>query len=72
MHDRVPAETAPKCTPSAGVETDMVNTEKTSAVMVHIDEMIGERGLFVEVHKGTISGVMNLTVFPITDTRDMA
>jgi hypothetical protein len=72
VHDRIPAKTAVKGAAPAGIEADMVNTEEAASVVVHIDEMIGERRLLFEVYKKTISGMMNLTVFPITDTGDMA
>jgi hypothetical protein len=65
---RFPAEGTTVSATSTGVETDMILTEKPSSVMIHIDEMIGKRGLFVEFYKSTIGGAMNLTVFLITDT----
>jgi hypothetical protein len=69
---RFPAEGATESTASARVETDMIPAEKTSPVVIHIDEMIGKRRLFVEFYKSTIGGVMNLTVFLITDTGNIA
>jgi hypothetical protein len=72
VHDRIPAKTATKCTAPARVEADMVNTEKTPPIVTHIDEVIGERGLVVEVHKRTIGGVMDFTIFPVADTGNIA
>jgi hypothetical protein len=69
---RLPAKSATERTASARIEANMVNTEEASSVEVHIDEMIGERGLFVEVHERTIASVMDLAVFLIRETTNIA
>jgi hypothetical protein len=68
VHDHIPAKAAPKCAATAGIKADVINTEKTSTVVVHIDEVIGERGLLIEVHKRPVSGAMDLAIFFVTDT----
>jgi hypothetical protein len=69
---RLPAEGTTVGATSTGVETDMIPTEKTSPVVIHINKMVGKRGQLVEFYKSTIGGVMNLTVFLVTDTRNLA
>jgi hypothetical protein len=49
VHDRVPAEAAPEGAAAARVEADVVDAEEPAPVPVHVEEVVGERRLAIEI-----------------------
>jgi hypothetical protein len=48
----------------------MIDTEKTSSVVVHIDEVVGKGGLSIKIYKRTFWGMVDLPVFFVPNTRN--
>jgi hypothetical protein len=72
VHDWVPAKAAMKYTTTAGVDADVIYAEKTPSVMVHVDEIIGERWLLIEVYKRAVPCAVYLASFFVKNTFNTA
>ena len=60
MEHRVPTKTATKRTTTAGVEAEDIRFEKIPPIMAHVNHMIGEQRLLIQVNKRTFTGPTDL------------
>jgi hypothetical protein len=68
VHHRIPTKAAAICTSPTGVKAYVVDTKEAASVVIHIDEVIGQGRIGIEINERARTGVMDLAVLSVTDS----